>query len=475
MFTCLVADVSPPGALEALARSCSPRVEPHGSNAVIIDTSGLARVVGPPDVVAREIVHLASAQGLTIRLATAGTRTAAWLLAHARAGITLVPNGKEASALAGLAVGWLGALVGLDPLAPGLSSAKAAEAYRERFAIFERWGLRTLGDIAALRRADLDARMGPPGVRLHQAASGEDAVPLVPAAAVLPFVDRLALEWPIEGLEPLSFVLARQCDQLSARLARADRGAVAITTRLRLVTKDTHARTLHLPAPLTDPRVWRTLILLDLESHPPAAAIDVVEIELDVTPGPILQGSLLAQTLPSNEDVTTLVARLGALVGETRVGTPRLVDTYDARVIATGPFHVRPELRRGHGTSDIGNRTSDIGYRASDIEHQAPMADGRWPMADAPRLALRRFRIPMAVRVTVVRGVPVRIASAGHGFEGGAVVASAGPWRTSGAWWMLDRSAWDRDEWDVALASGGIYRLARQRATGIWEIEGLFD
>jgi hypothetical protein len=65
--------------------------------------------------------------------------------------------------------------------------------------------------------------------------------------------------------------------------------------------------------------------------------------------------------------------------------------------------------------------------------------------------------------------------AAGHGFEGGAVVASAGPWRTSGAWWTLDRSAWNRDEWDVALASGGIYRLARQRATGIWEVEGLFD
>src|SRR6187455_2146617 len=194
LFTCLVAD----GPLETLARSCSPRVELHAPNAVMLDTSGLVRVAGPPDVVAREIVHLASAQGLTIRLATAGTRTAAWLLAHARAGITLVPNGKEATILADLAVGWLGALVDLDRPAPGCSRAASAEAYRERFAIFERWGLRTLGDIAALKRADLGARMGPVGVRLHQAACGEDAGPLVPSAALQPFVDRLALEWPIE-------------------------------------------------------------------------------------------------------------------------------------------------------------------------------------------------------------------------------------------------------------------------------------
>ena len=104
---------------------------------------------------------------------------------------------------------------------------------------------------------------------------------------------------PIDGLEPLSFVLARLCESLSVSLERADRGAVEVTLRLRLVTRAVHERALHLPAPIRDARVLRTLLLLDLESHPPPAAIDWVEIEVGVAPGAIIQGSLLARALPS--------------------------------------------------------------------------------------------------------------------------------------------------------------------------------
>jgi protein ImuB len=62
-----------------------------------------------------------------------------------------------------------------------------------------------------------------------------------------------------------------------------------------------------------------------------------------------------------------------------------------------------------------------------------------------------------------------------RGVTGGAVVACAGPWRTSGYWWALDKSGWDRDEWDVELADGGVYRLARDRSSGGWVIEGTVD
>jgi hypothetical protein len=113
---------------------------------------------------------------------------------------------------------------------------------------------------------------------LHQAACGEPIASFVPAGEPVRFVERLELEYAIEGLEPLSFVLARLCESLSASLERADRGAVEVRLRLRLVTRAVHERTLHLPAPLRDARVVRTLILLDLESHPPPAAIDWVEV-----------------------------------------------------------------------------------------------------------------------------------------------------------------------------------------------------
>ena len=49
-----------------------------------------------------------------------------------------------------------------------------------------------------------------------------------------------------------------------------------------------YTRTLELPAPLRDVRTLRTLILLDLESHPPPAAIERVTVVIDPTPGRVL-------------------------------------------------------------------------------------------------------------------------------------------------------------------------------------------
>jgi protein ImuB len=54
-------------------------------------------------------------------------------------------------------------------------------------------------------------------------------------------------------------------------------------------------------------------------------------------------------------------------------------------------------------------------------------------------------------------------------------VGRAGPWRSSGAWWTLVAAGWDRDEWDLELADGAVYRLSRNRVSGSWDIEGLFD
>jgi protein ImuB len=452
MLCCLVRDsssVGAPGALEAIARACSPRVEPHGDDAVVFDAGGLTRALGPPAVIAAEVRRLALAKGVRVRVALAGTMTAGWLLAHARPGVSIVEPGRERAALAAIPIRWLAVLP--DP------DGRTAD----RLAIFERWGIRTLGECARLSRADLHARFGPIGVAWHLAASGEDAAPIVPAGDSPRFVERLELDWPIEGLEPLSFVARRLCDALSAALERADRGAVTITTRVGLVTHRTHERTLRVPAPMRDARVLRTLILLDLESHPPDAAIDTVEIELGVTPGRIVQGALFVQTLPRPEEISTLVARLRALAGESRVGTPRLVDTHDERPCAMGEF------TPGTGLAGTG-RAGAEGTGLACASKTRPR-----PLFLSP--TIRRFRLPVAARVVVAAGAPVRIEPSAHGLPGGRIVQSAGPWRSSGHWWALDQSGWDRDAWDVELADGHIYRIAHDRISGRWEVEGTVD
>jgi protein ImuB len=352
MFCCLVRDRSTssvPQALERIAHECSPRVEPYGQDAVVFDVDGLERVLGPAAAIAESVRRLADERGLVVRLAVAGTTTAAWLLAQARAGITIVPKGHEARVLSTVPLETLLTLpeAGPRPKVQGPSKNSAAIGVGpDLLSILSRWGLRTLGDLARMPRAGLHARLGPTGVRWHQAACGEEITPLVPAGESPRFVERLELEWPVENLEALSFVLARLCEDLSVSLERADRGAVTVATRLRLVTRVDYARVLHLPAPMRDPRVLRTLILLDLESHPPGAAIERVEIDVEVVPGRILQGSLLRRALPSLEHLATLVARLGALMGETRVGAPRLLDTHDERTVGMTEFLI-PDQGKG--------------------------------------------------------------------------------------------------------------------------------
>jgi protein ImuB len=49
----------------------------------------------------------------------------------------------------------------------------------------------------------------------------------------------------------------------------------------------------------------------------------------------------------------------------------------------------------------------------------------------------------------------------------------AGPWRISGEWW--DARGWARDEWDVALTDSTLCRLARDRLTGDWYLDGVYD
>ena len=163
--------------------------------------------------------------------------------------------------------------------------------------VLRRWGLKTLGELARLPAADIFTRLGRDGLALQQIARGQDARPLVPTTADEPFEASLTLEWPIDTLEPLSFVLTRLFDPLCARLERCDRGAAVLQVTLQLVTRRTHVRRLELPAPMRDPKVLRTLVLLDLESHPPDAGIDRLTIAIDPTPGRIVQHSLLMRAL----------------------------------------------------------------------------------------------------------------------------------------------------------------------------------
>ena len=462
--------------------SASP-ASPQGTRQVVLDLSGLTRLFGDARAMGEALRQTAADRGLRVQVAIAGTRTAARLLVRAASSsVTVVDLGTEAAALARLPIQRLAVLApsGASLHAPVPSSPRVqshALSHDAVLATFRRWGLRTLGDVAALPAAAVAARLGQEGVRWQRLARGEDPRPLLPVVQDEHFEQALDLEWPIEGLEPLSFVLDRLLDPLEAQLDRRGRGAAVLHVRLHLVTKTVHERSLQLPAPMRDARTLRTLALLDLESHPPAAAIDRVVVAIEPTPARVLQFSLLTRPLPSPDQISTLMARLGALMGEGRCGSPVAVDTWQPGAFAMNAF--------APADPDKSQRESTPRPRAS-----VPRCGVEEKRATTcPAVALRRFRAPVPARVHIDQHTPVRVttdrmakrsvcaepASATSGLSGGDVQRCAGPWRTSGGWWTMAAKAWDRDEWDVTLTDGATYRVFRDRSTDAWFIEGIVD
>ena len=432
-----------PAALVALARDFSPRIECHDGG-VVLDIAGLGRLLGDAEGIASELLRTAVERGIKGSIAVAPTQTAARLLALANVEVTVV-TGDVSAAVAPLPIGALATLAGEESV--------------RLFDILRRWGIRTIGEYAALPPGEVAARFGQDGVAVQRLARGMDARPLRPDPAVPRFVERMELEWPLEELEPLSFVFARLLDPLEAALERADRAGAAIRVDLRLVTRNVHSRMLQLPAPMRDARVLRTLLLLDLESHPPSAGIDIVTIEIDPAPSRIVQFSLLERATPSPETVATLTARLNALVGESRCGSPVLLDSH------------RPDAFEMHRFN-----APTFALRASSAKATAgkPSTEPRVPNTGAGALVMRRYRPPAAIRVRVDRGRPVHIPIDRKGMPGGSVLQSAGPWRTSGEWWN-GNGHWDRDEWDVSLSDGSVCRIYCDRVTERWFLDGVID
>jgi protein ImuB len=507
-------------ALAVVARGASPRIEIAGAGVVVIDARGLTRLFGEEAEVAALCRQQAADRGVPVSVAMAATRTAALLLAldgaeRIAAAVldpgaegtapVIVPVGAEAAVLASRPIALIARLAALEtagrPAARGGRARRAASRGAPApgadvpLALWRRWGLATLGALAALPAADLFERLGAPGLAWHAMARGLDARPLVPTAEPQPFEATCAFEWPIEAIEPLSFALGRVIDPLCARLDHDGLGTVTLQTTLRLVTRELYVRRLGLPMPMRDPRVLRTLIVLDLESHPPPAGIDVLTVTFEPVPGRIVQPSLLARAHPRPETIATLTARLRAVMGDGRVGSPVALDTHRGGAIGMRPFD---------------GPSTPLSLAVAEGPEPGPAMAAA--TAVVPRLTLRRFRQPPPVRVELERGRPVRVRS----LEPrrlprlGAVRQAAGPWRSSGDWWRVESgafgvdpaalaplaprsagasvwqpdpavwsdepaTAWDDDEWDVVVESGCAVRLARDRRRDTWVVTALID
>jgi protein ImuB len=419
-------------ALCDVAESCSSRVEDAGEGTVYLDVTGSS--FPSEHALGAALAARAARVGLEVRVGIASTKTTACLAARRHPGVTVVARGAERRFLAPLPI---------DLLEPDAALA----------ATLARWGITRASELACLSPGAVGARLGPAGAALVRRARGEDALPLAPRPARLHFEEGANLEYGIDRLEPLAFVLRGCLDRLTARLALRALACGELRLSLGLATRAREERTVAVAAPTTDVKVLLALVRLHLEAAPPAAAVEAVR----VTAAPALvrpaQLDLFRPAGPAPERLATTVARLAAICGPERVGAPVAVDSHRPEALAVAPFDP-PD-------------GSALAY--ANGAAQAPCG-GTTPRNGTCRLALRAFRPPCAVEVFEERGRPDVVRGRGLG---GRVVALAGPWRLAGEWWAAGGFA--RDYYDVGLSDGAVYRMYRDLRTARWYVEGTYD
>jgi protein ImuB len=297
-------------------------VESEHAGVACFDASGLLKLHGGLDGVLA--VTRRALRGVPVRLGVAPTRFAAVAAASKarprRAEVTDRPRVGRSSLAAYLA-----------PLPIALLGSRSETAALPE--PLERFGIRTLGELAALPKAALADRFGAAGPLARDLARGRDT-PLVPRRAA----ERLeeALELPESGSgTQLEHALGLLIDRLVARRERRGRTFRAVvlsaslveggTWRLRMTFREAHA----------DPRRMRLALAPRLAELP--APADVLRLRVEgLGPPAGLQRSLIS------EPAAIRAARLREAVRQTRA-----VAGPDAalRIVPVDPDSRVPERR----------------------------------------------------------------------------------------------------------------------------------
>ncbi len=350
------------GNLAALAFEFSPLVEQSAPGAVTLDASGLDRLFGLPQDVAYAIARRAAETSLKISLALASNPDAAICAARAFAGVSIVPYGNEAKFLGDLP---------LDLLDP-------SPELRETL---ERWGIRRFCELAALPPLGIAERLGPEGLRLRERARGEAQRKLAPLEDPLRFEDSIDLEYPVDLLEPLAFLLARIINGLCTRLATRALATDELRLRLRLENRPTHERALRLPVPSLDSKAFLKLLQLDLAAHPPPAPVVHVWMEMHPVKPRFAQSGLFLPAAPEPVKLELTLKRIQAIVGENRVGSPELLDTHRPDAFRLGQTNLSQGALRGQT-----NLSQGAGFAPRGQICLSPVSQGAGcPLGGAPR------------------------------------------------------------------------------------------
>jgi len=400
--------------LQAAAFGLSPRVEIDFAGSCTVDLQGAdpVRTEAAMQLACAELMRL----GLPARAGAGPTPLLAAYAAERADPVLVVRDAREF----------------LRDLPLEVASPTPAEVE-----ILAGWGIRTLGELTRLPKAEVGLRLGTGGAALWERAAGEATRVLRLSEPAQTYAADWDYDPPVETLEPLLFKLRRHAERLALELRAA--GFVAGALALTLGSEDgtEHHRRFPLAEPGTDVDTWLRVVMSHLESLHLAARLARVALLAHPVRPEVRQDGLFDTGLRDPHAFWENLARVAAVLGGERIGTPVVADTW------------RPD------TFTLEKPAAGIG--AAEL---APLHAVRGGM-------LRRYRPPRRVLVRLEQGRPVGLA----GELSGEVTGFAGPWRASGDWWRPD--GWSVETWHVALSGGAVYQLARTGSG--WTVEGVID
>ena len=409
-------------ALADVGYAFAPRIECDDEN-IFFAVEDLGQLYPTEQAVLQAVQAHATRIGLGTRVAIAGSKGVARVATRARE-LAVVASGSAATR------GFLSPLpVRLFAQDPTLREA------------LDRWGIRTAGDLATLPTAEVALRLGEPGARACLLARGEDDEPFVPRFPADALEEALDLDYCVQELEPLSFLLRGLVDRILQRLGCRSLACAGLTVRLALDPRGLDVRSVPVAAPTRETATLLELVRLDLARRPPTAP--VVGIRLLALPARVraTQLDLLRPAGPAPDRLAATLARLAALVGPENVGSPTTVDTWREEAVAVAAFSTHAD------------------QRPQTTPHE-------------PTLTIRRRRPPEAIEVLMGRDEPTAL----RGKETTArILVAAGPYRLSGEWWDDDHGGWAREYWNVHASDGAVYRIHRDERSGGWFLDGYFD
>ena len=317
------------------------------------------------------------------------------------------------------------------------SAAKTRQSeIRQILAILHKWGIHTIGQLAALDKQQLGARLGPEAIRMWERANGQSSRVIKLIRPPESFEESFEFENEIETAEPLLFMLRRFLEQLAIRLSGIYLVAKELTLRVTFTDKQIYERIFKIPQPTNNVDLLFRMLHTHLENFKSEYPIVAVALSAQPVRPAKEQFGLFEATLRNPHQLLETLARLTALLGADRVGTPVLEETH-----RPDAFRIEPFTWHGLPAHLI----------------------GRMPI---PRPALRRFRPPAATSMFVSKQRHLQSETIR-----GQVVDQRGPYLFSGNWW--DEKSWVRTEWDLQLEAGEL--VLAHESQGSWKLDGIYD